>query len=542
MPSDPILWVVILGQLCILAWCLLHASGDDAAALDDLREQFDADIVSRAHRGDGPDWVRYMDEADRVHGRRFDQLQVWATAALVVGIGGTMATLAFRPTGTSPDELRALIAAVGPALYASLSGVVNNLIITLVLFRWSDSRFRASLDAFRNRLRQFSDQNPPQEKFANAVRDQLGIAFKEAVSEFPHAFARLDESVQSLGGIIQEQSTAVLEAAAGLKQGAESLTGAAKEIVPVAGLLKSSTDRLGGLPEELKQAIAAVLDTWERKIRRDQESFISGVLQVLKAQQALLDEAQAKFVEWERQRGEIASQQSRAWAEAIESIQRSNTAIVSTVAGLPDVFSKEVAKVAHTLGREFGLEARQHVADLAGVVREGNESLRKQIESATADLQRLFLNETSEVVAKTLEDVYRRVEGTLLTSLDEVGKGIREALVELPDNARSFAGSLSAADEKLRLSIGHLDESARHLKEVAELTEGIEKSLAEALAKSTAPIIESMRDDVRKVLRAVQSMGGPTVVEVPEETRGPFKFLRRLSGLVSFRRKRGEGS
>ena len=542
MPSDPVLWVVVLVQLCIFAWCLLHAKGDDAAALDDLREQFNVDIVSRANRGDGPDWVRYMDEADRVHGRRVDQLQVWATAALVVGIGGTMATLAFRPTGTSPDELRGLIAAVGPALYASLSGVVNNLIITLVLFRWSDSRFQASLDEFRNRLQGFSDQNPPQEKFANAVRDQLGIAFKEAVSEFPHAFARLDESVQSLGGIIQEQSTAVLEAAAGLKQGAESLTGAAKEIVPVAGLLNSATDRLRALPEELQQAIAAVLDTWERKIRRDQESFISGVQQVLKAQQALLEDAQAKFVEWERQRGEVASQQAKAWAEAIQSIQQSNTAIVKTVAGLPDIFSTEVAKVAHTLGKQFGLEARQHVEDLAREVRKGNESLRAQVKSAIADLQRLFLNETSEVVAKTLEKVYRQVEGTLLTSLDKVGNGIREALVELPGHAQSFAAGLTAADEKLRLSIGHLDESARHLKEVAELTEGFEKSLAEALAKSTAPIIESMRDDVRKVLKAVQTMDGSTVVEVPEETRGPFKFLRRLSGLVSFRKKRGGGS
>lgn len=542
MPSDPVLWVVVLVQLCIFAWCLLHAKGDDAAALDDLREQFNVDIVSRANRGDGPDWVRYMDEADRVHGRRVDQLQVWATAALVVGIGGTMATLAFRPTGTSPDELRALIAAVGPALYASLSGVVNNLIITLGLFRWSDNRFRAALDEFRNRLQEFSDQNPPQEKFANAVRDQLGIAFKEAVSEFPHAFARLDESVQSLGGIIQEQSAAVLEAAAGLKQGAEGLTGAAREIVSVAGLLKSSTDRLGALPEELERAIAAVLDNWERKIRRDQESFISGVQQVLKTQQALLEDAQGKFVEWERQRGEVASQQATAWAEAIQSIQQSNTAIVKTVAGLPDIFSTEVAKVAHTLGKQFGLEARQHVEDLAREVRKGNESLRAQVESAIADLQRLFLNETSEVVAKTLEKVYRRVEGTLLTSLDEVGKGIREALVELPDHAQSFAASLSAADEKLRLSIKCLDESARHLEKVAELTEDFEKSLAEALAKSTAPIIESMRDEVRKVLKAVQSTGGSTVVEVPEETRGLFKFLRRLSGLVSFRRKRGEGS
>lgn len=542
MSSDLVLWGVLAAQLYLLVRCLFHARGDDAAALDDLRKQFDLDIAGRANRGEGPDWVRYMDEADRVHGRRVDQLQVWATAALVVGIGGTMLTLALRPTGTSPDELRALIAAVGPALLASLSGVMNNLVITLGLFRWSDRRFRASLDEFRNRLQEFSDQNPPQEKFADAVRDQLGIAFREAVSEFPRAFARLDESVQSLGGIIEEQSKAVLEAAVELKQGADGLTGAAKEIVPVAGLLKSSTDRLRALPEELKEAMATVLDAWEQEVRRDQESFISGVQHVLKDQQELLEDARSKFVEWERQRGEIASQQAKAWAEAIESIQRSNTAIVKTIEELPEIFSNEVARVADTLGKQFGLEARQHVQDLVREISKGNETLRKQIETATSDLQRTFLNATSDVIAKTLEEVYRRVEGTLLTSLDEIGKGIREALVELPDHARSFASSLSAADDKLQQSIERLADSAHHLKKVAELTEDFEKSLADALAKSTAPIIESLQFEVRKVVAAVQGSSGSIEPGFGGEAKGWPNRIRELVARVQFRRKRGERS
>ena len=75
------------------------AREDESEELDRLWNTFKQDIQGRAKRGDGPDWVRYMDEADRVHERRVDRMRVWATAALVVGIGGTMLALAVPAVG-----------------------------------------------------------------------------------------------------------------------------------------------------------------------------------------------------------------------------------------------------------------------------------------------------------------------------------------------------------------------------------------------------------------------------------------------------------
>lgn len=542
MPTDPVLGIVVLVQLYLLGRCLLHARGNDAAALDVLRKQFNDDIVRRADRGDGPDWVRYMDEADRVHDQRVSRLQAWATAALVVGIGGTMFTLAYRLTGESlprPDELTE---AVGAALLASLSGVLNNLIITLGLFRWSDVRFRASLDEFRHQLQGFSNDNLPTERFADAVRDQLGHAFKEAVRTFPEAFTRLDESVQSLGAIIQAQSNAVLEAAGGLKDGADSLTHATKEIALVAGLLTSSTDRLRTLPEELKQAIDEAFTTWEQTIRQDQNSFIAGVQAVLREQQALLEEAKRKFFEWEHQRGEEAKQQAKEWNEAINSIQKSNLTIVKTVEGIPAMFSQEVAKIADTLGKEFGLEAGQHVQDLVKAIREGNEQLRKEFESATVSLQRVFLNETGKVVSETLEEVYRRVEGTLLNRLDRIGQDIERALVDLPDHAQTFASSLSAADQKLQLTIGRIAEAATHLEQVAKLTEEFQKLLAEALTKAVAPSVESLQSEVKSIVKHLQRLKRPIEVQDSPEANHWTRFTRKLSDIVSFRKKGGKHS
>lgn len=541
MLIDPVLEIVVVLQVYLFVRCLLHARGNDAAALDGLRKQFNDDIVRRANRGDGPDWVRYMDEADRVHDQRVSRLQAWATAALVVGIGGTMAALAWRLFGTSLERPEELIDAVGPALLASLLGVVNNLIITLGLFHRSDVRFRSSLDEFRHQLQEFSDENLPHEKFANAVRDQLGNAFKEAVRTFPEAFTRLDESVKSLGEVIEAQSNAVLKAAGGLKQGADSLTLAAKEIVPVAELLKLSTDRLRTLPEELKQAIQEAHKIWEQKIRQDQDSFIAGVLRVLQGQKALLEDAKDKFIECEHQRSEVARQQAEKWNEAIQSIQKSELAIVKTVEGLPATFSYEVEKIADRLGKQFGLEARQHIQHLVNSIRDGNEILRTQIESAVVRLQTVFLNETSKVVAETLDEVFRQVEGTLLKQLAEIGEDLKRALKELPDHAQSFASSLSTADEKLQLTIGRIAEATNHLEQVAKLTEKFEKLLADALTKAVAPSVESLQSEVGRIVKHLQSLKRP--IEVRHTPKGSVReFTRKLFGIFSFGRKGGKSS
>ena len=241
--SDPVVAIVLVSQVAILLRCWTLARGDDSEVLDRLWKDFKQDINNRAKRGDGPDWVRYMDEADRVHERRVDRMRVWATAALVVGIGGTMAALAVRLWGLSTFELEVLTA-FAPALVASLTGVVNNLVITLGLFRVSDHRFEEALNSFRQALQTCSDANAPQEKFADAVRDQLGQAFREAVRSFPEAFAHLDKSVQHMGEVATAQSQSMLTAASGLQKGVDGLTAAAAQIAPVAGLLNTATTEL----------------------------------------------------------------------------------------------------------------------------------------------------------------------------------------------------------------------------------------------------------------------------------------------------------
>ena len=517
---DPVVVLVLAVQVAIFWRCSVLARGDESEELDRLWKTFKQDIHSRAKRGDGPDWVRYMDEADRVHERRVDRMRVWATAALVVGIGGTMAALAYRLWGLSTFEL-GVLTAFAPALLASLTGVLNNLAITLGLFGLSDHRFEQALNDFRQALRTCSDENAPQERFADAVRDQLGEAFREAVRSFPEAFAQLDRSVQHMGVTATAQSQSMIEAASGLQRGVDGLTAAAVQIAPVAELLNTATTELRTVPGQLRQTLDETREAWAQEMRRDQEAFIGSVRQVLDDQRAMLGRIRQALQRWERGRRDAAAQQTTVWRETVELVQKAAAEIVATAEGLPAAFTREVEQIAGTLGQEFGIRAQQHVADLTQEMREGNRALGEHIEASTRELQNRLLNDTSRVVGESAQEVHRRVGEPLLSMLQGVSRGIEEALRTLPENAETFAGSLSTADEKLQQSIARLKESADHLERVVDLHENFRTALTRAFrdgaAESFGPVRKELQDIVSELRRATGSN--------PEPSRG---FFRRL--------------
>ena len=372
-----------------------------------------------------------MDDADRVHEGKNEQLRVYATAALVVGIGGTMAALALHLflTDTNDQSLGSLLAAMGSALIASGLGVGNNLLISLWLLPQADKRFTTVLHRFKDQLHEASSSHPPHETFAEAVKSQLANAFREAVQKFPEAFERLDQHVESLSLEIERQSTAVSSAAAQLRESADGLAGAASGISPAADRLAASTDHLRDLPGQIRTTLESSREAWEREIRSDQSAFIAGVKEVLAEHQALLESTRSVFQEWEERRSSeaVAAESSRRESDLL--IRNATAEVVSTVNALPSTFATEGReRVSNTLGRQFGLEARNHVQDLVQKITDENETLRTQIDRVATELQTRFLNSTSDVVSKTLQEVYQRVENTLLTSLDEVGRGLRESV------------------------------------------------------------------------------------------------------------------
>ena len=521
---DPVVLLVFAFQVAIFWRCRVLARADESEELDLLWNTFKHDIQSRAKRGDGPDWVRYMDEADRVHERRVDRMRVWATAALVVGIGGTMGALTYRLWGLPTFEL-GVLTAFAPALLASLTGVLNNLAITLWLFRLSDRGFERALNDFRQALRTCSDENAPQERFADAVRDQLGEAFREAVRSFPEAFAQLDRSVQHMGESATAQSQSMIEAASGLQRGVDGLTAAAVQITPVAELLSTATTELRTVPGQLRQTLDETREAWAQEMRRDQEAFIGSVQQVLDDQRAMLGRIRQALQRWERGRRDAAEQQQTTWRETVELVQKAAAEIVATAEGLPAAFTREVEQISGKLGKEFSLEARQYLADLAKEIREGNRTLAEQIDASMRELQNRLLNDTSRVVGESAEEVHRRVGEPLLSMLQEVSRGIEEALRTLPGQAETFAAGLSTADEKLQQSIERLKESADHLEKIAQLTENFQTSLTRAFRDGAARSFEPLQGQLEDVVTALRRAAAQADRSDAEPPPG---FFRRL--------------
>ena len=536
-------WIVPAVVLAFQVWLFWRsralAQEDDTATFDDLLERFEPDLIDRAKRGDAPDWLRYMDEVDRIHERKSDKLRVYATAALAAGIGGTMIALALQAhlpfvnlNDQSPgSDLGPLIAAMSSALFASLFGVLNNLLISLRLLPQADDRFTTLLQCFKDQLHEASSAHPPQETFAEAVRSQLGNAFREAVQRFPEAFERLDQHVASLASEIERQSATVLSAATQLRESADGLAGAAAGIAPAAAGLAVSTDQLRGLPDQIRTTLDSTREAWEQEIRSDQNAFIAGVREVLSEHQALLEGTRSAFYEWEERRSNEAEIAERSRRDSDLLIRNTTAQVVSTVNTLPSTFATEVERVSNTLGRQFGLEARNYVQDLVQRITDENETLRTQIDRVARELQTSFLNSTSDVVSRTLQEVYQRVEATLLASLDEVGRGLREALTELPNNAANFAKSLTNADERIQHALDGIRESSNHLERVATLTEGLEASLTTALTRATANGVEPLRRDVERFvtdLHRTHERLYQTHTQIDGMVEGLIEFIRNL--------------
>ena len=206
-------------------------------------------------------------------------------------------------------------------------------------------------------------------------------------------------------------------------------------------------------------------------------------------------------------------------------MRKTSAEIVGTVERLPDLFRQEVARISGTLGNEFGLQAQQHITDLRREIDEGNQALGERIEAASREMQNRFLNDTSRVVGESAEEVNRRVGEPLLTALQRVNSGIEEALSTLPENAATFAASLSAADEKLGRAIDRLRESADHLQHAAKLTEDFENALARALENATVRSFEPVRREMKDLAAELRRHAGRT----DEPSIGFFRRLFRRS-------------
>lgn len=476
---SPLWWTVAFAigfQILIFGLTRRIARRNFGALLQGVLGESRRDLGERAARGEAPDWLRYLDDADRVVLEPRDRARNYATAALAGGVGGTMLTL-LTEVFSNPD-LRSAIAVgangdadferlpllVGLALVVSVAGVVNHLALLLGLIPKLENRVQGAMDEFRAELQKVSIDSPPHETFVDSVRSELATAFSDALQRLPEAFADFGRNVS------------------GLRESGVALATASAQIGPIAASLTGAAEEFRAMPAELDKVLRETREAWREEIRADQQQFLEEVKEVLVQQKELLERTQRNLETWETNRQK---------AQLDLDLQIGNLAadVSGAVDRLPGVFSEHAEKAAAVMGKSLEQQVANLVAELGQQVGVGNEKLRGHFEDNVKELNGTFLNGTREVVRKAVGDVY---EHDLFKTLVEIGNGLKKATEDLPGQAESFSESLAVADEKLRSALDGIVEAGAHLQQVAAATEGFERGLQAATVKSFAPLQEEL--------------------------------------------------
>ena len=506
-------WLTVVGvvgfQILLFVLALRTARSGFPALLDGVLAESRRDLKNRAVRGEPPDWLRYLDDADRAVLPPRDRARILATAALAAAVGGTMLTLLIE-VWVNPD-LRNAIAGdasgvggfedlprlVGAALVVSVSGVFNHLALLLVLIPHLERRAGSALDGFRTELQRAAIDSPPHQTFVDSVRSELATAFSDALQRFPEAFADFGRNVSGL-----RESSAALAAASG-------------EVGPIAASLAASTEEFRAMPGELDRVLAEARQSWREEIRADQLRFLEELKEVLVNQKELLAETQRSLQDWETSR-------QKTQQDLELRIENLSADVSGAVDRLPGVFLEHANKAADTMGKSLGQQVANLVVGLERQVEVGNERQRVHFEENVKELTTTFLNLTGDAVRKAVGEVY---EHDLFKVLEEIGHGLESATKKLPGQAESFARSLAVADEKLRLALAGIVEAGAHLERVAAATEGFELGLQEATVKSLTPLQRELTGFAAELRNAHRQMN--------DHTSGLVTFIEHLINRIA---------
>lgn len=511
-------WSVLIIVAVILAYYGYRSNTLRRRAGNELREllpAFTADIETRAVRGQDPDWLRYSEESDRQHEDTCERIRNYATTALATGIGGTMLILMLHlgAGSESTDAVRSLLQEMGLALVASLLGVMCNLVILLAILPGASNQFRSEREGFIRTLRGVSETNPPRTPSTNlgdAVSDKLDQFLQNTASNLPEVIAGFRDSVGSLDGIASDFKTSAEQM--------ESSTGA----------LASSIASLDGFPKNLGQELARARQEWISDLQKKQELHLEAFGKALSEQAENVEKTLADMREWDENRAkaesewrEQRSEEERRHRSALAELLKASTVeqseavrkvmatldewqatrteaeerwleqqamdrerqrqslrqvvsatgdVASAAERLPRAFSEEILRASDTLGKRFGLEARQQVADVIDATQKGNVELREHLESHVRQL----VNEMGDIVHQGLKPTEEGIS-KIGRNLEAAGEDLRKSVKEFADHGQNFRASLDGAargidasteqlagvHEKTQVSIAQIQEEYR---------------------------------------------------------------------------------
>lgn len=502
------------------------------------------DLRSRAERGLAPDWLYYLNEIERNCEPKDDRIRRCASAALAVGLGGTLLAIVLHfllqnggsPTGGLPGGNLAsgLIGSLGVSLGGSLLGVLGNLSIVLALLPKAERRFKAQTRDIVAGLRQADDAARAQTlvgtlqaelaDIRDAVSRQFTEVFASAVSGFPAVVEGLRAEVATLARVVQSQGEGLAPATAELAQCANAVNEATRLLAPEAAGLAQAAAQMADLPGRLNAVLDRRRDEWLEAIR---------------------DEQQERLDELNRTYGknlDAVAERERLMLERARELQSAVNDVGIAAGGMGEQLGDQIERVASRLGAEFGREARQHTVEVAERMERSFERLAEKV----ASHEQQWRNNLGAVIDEVLRGVGDKVNAGVGAELQGAASSLGEIARELPKAAEVLrngvetwntsqdntlegwrtAGSQVAAvsrelaglEAPLRSSFAALKEGGERLgtalRELEKLPEDVVKTLATATA-------EHLRE-VRTVQQAAERL--------LEESRGSQQRAAQVLG------------
>lgn len=492
---------MLLAELWLLLEARRCAREDVRPRVEELVSRLGLEIENRAKRGSPPDWTHCHWELDQCFVPLGGALRNLASAALALGLGGTLSALivhaalisAFGSDGLGQNSLglEEIALGIGVGLFGSLAGVGCNLVITLRFLPLQESRFEQVGQHALTFLQARSLQFPPSTAIAVSIKEELGRfrdtiggqfgeAFSRGIRGFPEVVKKLGEQMDRLAIVVDQQGESIEQAVGDLRSSSQLVAASSHELKPAVEELAKGTAQLTSMPVQLSEILEAHRRAWVDELADEH--------------QRRWDQLVALQERIDRQ----ANQRETMLREAIADIQ-------AGVENMPSQLVQIVHQMADDLGNSFGRQARDHVLELEQRLEERWDGVAARIENHEQE----WRNNIGSVIAELLGAAIHPIENDLVPRLaamaDHMGassealgscsaglleadRAWRQTLGEALEHWREAGQSLASSVQSIAIGKVHLEgsvealgTSASHLERVASAQDSFRSTIQEGL-------------------------------------------------------------
>jgi colicin import membrane protein len=258
---------------------------------------------------------------------------------------------------------------------------------------------------------------------------------------------------------------------------------------------RAAVDELGDALTKAQQQIEARFNAWNDDLERAQNGVVDQIAQLAQRQKQLISEAEARIAS-DAERLEAESEQQRAGLVRLrDDLARATQEAVSSGGSELENFAAERRRALHELNERIRRRERQ-MSEL--IEREETDAMRR-IQAGFAEVERKQIEQLERIVKRATNSY----SDAATQQFADTVRGTREAAAtrlsrELDRSVQAFAREAQTVLAERLTQVG--DAGAQRLeRRLAQVSEGLERQRAEAIANFEARLAQAEQDLRRRL-------------------------------------------